>query len=197
MRSNVFYLFCGLTGSGKTTLAYSFAQSRRLAYLDYDTVVQPLLSEIERRGGIGDSRAAFYRSWRPSCYESFWNTASEILSTGSSLVASAPCGQEIEDETFFSRLKDKAKRDFDAVGVYLAPQRDFHYEMMKRRNAIWNDDIIPNWNEYCLKHIPHRPKWDADWNIYLEYSSFEELSTRFSEAMSPVLAAQKVEGVTE
>ena len=48
MSGNTFYLFCGLTGSGKSTLASAFAKSRSLAYLDYDTLVQPFLSEIER-----------------------------------------------------------------------------------------------------------------------------------------------------
>ena len=184
MSDNVFYLFCGLTGSGKTALASSFAKSRNLAYLDYDTMVQPFLSELEKRYGIGDSRAGFYRSWRDACYESFWNTSAEILGTGSSLAASAPCGHEIEDPTFFSRLKEKAKRPFVAVGIYLAPEKDFHFEIMKRRNAIWNDDIIPNWNEYCLSHMPHRPKWDADENIYLEYSSFDELNEKFAQALA-------------
>ena len=186
MSSNKFYLFCGLTGSGKTSLASSFAQSRNLAYLDYDTVVQPFLSEIERRYGIGDSRAGFYRSWRDACYESFWDTAAEILGCGSSLVASAPCGKEIEDPSFFRRMKEKAKRSFFAVGIYLAPEKDFHFEVMKRRNAIWNDDIIPNWNDYCQTHRPHRPKWDADKNIYLEYSSFEQLDATFNQEIRSI-----------
>jgi len=179
MSGNTFYLFCGLTGSGKSTLASAFAKSRSLAYLDYDTLVQPFLSEIEKRYGIGPSRAGFYREWRDACYKSFWDTCAEILGTGASLVASAPCGQEIENPSFFSSLKTAAKTRFQAVGVYLAPEKDFHLEIMKKRNAIWNDDIIPNWEEYCLTHMPHRPKWDADRTLYLEYSGFDELDEKF------------------
>ena len=181
MKGATLYLFCGLTGSGKSFLASGFARSRGIAYLDYDTIVQPFLSEIEKRYGIGPSRAGFYRSWRDACYSSLWNTCAEVISKGADLAVSAPCGEEIENPSFFSSLKAKAGVCFNAVGVYLAPEKDFHFEVMKKRNAIWNDDIIPNWDEYCLTHMPHRPRWDADRNLYIEYSSFEELDAKFAE----------------
>lgn len=177
------YLFCGLTGSGKSTLASKFAKENGLAYLDYDTVVQPFLSEIEKRYGIGASRAQFYISWREACYKSLWDTCAQILSNGASLVVSAPCGKEIEDPSFFATLKAKAGFDFTAVGIYLAPEKDFHFKVMKQRNAIWNDDIIPNWESYCKTHRPHRPVWDADRNIYIEYSDFDQLDQKFRDAM--------------
>ena len=179
MNGGTFYLFCGLTGSGKSTMAKKFSKSRSLAYLDYDTLVQPFLSEIEKRYGIGPSRAGFYRSWRDSCYRSFWDTCAEILGSGTDLVASAPCGQEIEDPSFFSRLRAAAKAEFRTIGIYLAPEKDFHLQIMKERNAIWNDDIIPNWEEYCLTHMPHMPRWDADRTLYIEYSGFGELEEKF------------------
>jgi len=179
----VFYLFSGLTASGKTVLARTFASSRSLAYVDYDTLVQPMLRAIERQDGVGDSRAAFYRKWREPCYEGLWDICAEILGCGSSLAASAPCGNEVKDPEFFSTLKKKAGVDFKAVGIYLAPESSFHLEAMKRRNAIWNEDIIPDWENYRRLHSPQRPVWDADVNIYLEYNSFDNLNAMFENVL--------------
>lgn len=172
----VFYVFCGLTGSGKSVLARRFATASALPYLDYDTLVQPMLRAIEEKTGIGDSRAAFYREWRTPCYESLWDTSAEILGCGSPLIASAPCGEETRDPEFFFKLRIKAGRPFCAVGIYLAPDPDLHLKMMKQRNALWNEDIIPRWEEYRREHSPRRPVWDADVNLWLEYSSFGELN---------------------
>ena len=183
MKRSVFFLFCGLTASGKSFLARRYAKAAALPYLDYDTIVQPMLRTIEEREGVGNSRAAFYRKWRKPCYDCFWDTCAEILGCGSSLVASAPCGEEIGQTDFFSKLRTHAGVDFRAVSIYLAPESSFHLSTMKMRNAIWNEDIIPDWNNYRKNHSPHIPVWDADVNLYLEYGSFEQLDHLFGEKM--------------
>ncbi len=189
-QKSLFLVFCGLPGSGKTTVARRLASSLGIAYIDYDTIVQPFLIGIEKAYGLGESRLAFYRKWRRESYGALIAVMKENIRLGLSLIVSAPFSSEMQDEKFFSRLRKDACSESLIFSFHMVPEVSTHLDMLKRRSSYRDDEILSSWDEYVEKTHGLKPRWDAD-------ESFEIVFSNTDDAYSKIISEIKNSEIQE
>jgi predicted kinase len=152
MRPSIIAL-TGLPGTGKTGLGTSLYPhlSRDFAYLDIDTLTQPLVrSALEVSGmtlAAADASGAL-RALRDAQYACLWNQVRELVSFQRSVVVVAPMTHELEDPPAFrSVVASLRPARFVLVRTHASPRvvrtrleqrRDFLDEL---RLSRWNLDL--------------------------------------------------------
>lgn len=155
--------FAGKAGTGKTTMSLALSKKLSMPYLDYDTMCQPFLEEIERRIGLGDDdRLEFYRAWRQACYDTVIGTAEENIRLGCSVIVSAPMTLELRDVEFPSRLREGIGLDFNLLLCYMAPPHEKHWLMVKGRNSRRDEDFIRDREMFDTFLGAELPVWNPE-----------------------------------
>ena len=170
----ILFVFSGKPGTGKTTVARKLAASTGIAYLDYDTLVQPFLQGIEKRAGIGESRLGFYRAWRKESYGTLVSAMRENMELGCSLIVSAPFTSEMRDPVFFSSLRSGISSDCRAVSFHMVPDATLHLKMLQQRSSYRDQEILEDWEGYLSSHSTERPLWDADMEYEIAFSDTDQ-----------------------
>ena len=187
MRIPRLYIFSGQPGSGKTSRARNLSRRLHITYIDYDTVVQPLLRGIERKMGVGKSRLDFYRKWRGESYSTLWSPAIENLELGNDVVISAPLTSEVRNPEFFKSFKAEHALDIEVFAFYLAPSPELHFKMLTERGSYRDDEVVANYENYKKTHDATRPCWDADHAFYVTFDSLDSADERIEELLRPFL----------
>ncbi|SMP56463.1 AAA domain-containing protein [Sphaerochaeta associata] len=168
-------VIAGLPGTGKSTISKKLAMELHWPYFDYDTLNASHLKRIEAEYGISDSKLAFYRKWRDTSYETLWAPVIENLNLGIDCILSAPLTREVRDARFFSVLqKDFLERQIYTIGIYLVPDSELHFEMIRSRNSDRDGEIIENWYSYYSNQDTSSPSWDANMKLVLTYRSSDQ-----------------------
>lgn len=184
MRYPILIIFSGQPGSGKTTQAKKQAYKRHIAYFDYDTIVQPFLLSIEKEYGIGGSRLSFYSKWRDASYRTLWAPVLENLYMGRDVVLSAPLSLETRDILFFKKMREANGFSCTAVSFYLAPSSGLHYRMLAERASYRDEEIVADYGSYMQSHLPSKPEWDAEYNFFIEFNSYDECDEKVDKGFS-------------
>jgi predicted kinase len=99
----------GLPGTGKSKLGATLYQSlpRDFAYLDIDTLTQPLLRAALAVNRLSLAKAAAsgdLRKLRDAQYSCLWDQVGELVSFGRNVLFVAPMTHELEDPPAFFRV---------------------------------------------------------------------------------------------
>lgn len=170
---NILIVFSGKPGTGKTTVARKLARDTGIAYLDYDTLVQPFLCGIEKEYGLGESRLDFYRKWRQQSYGTLIAAMRENISLNCPLIVSAPFSAEMMDPSFFSSLREE-DLGTRVISFHMVPDDAVHLEMLQRRSSYRDEEILENWEGYLASHRNEKPLWNADAEYEIVFSDTEE-----------------------
>lgn len=170
---NILIVFSGQPGTGKTTVARKLAMDTGIAYLDYDTLVQPFLRGIEKEYGLGESRLEFYRKWRQQSYGTLVAAMRENISLNCPLIVSAPFSAEMMDPSFFSSLREE-DLGTRVISFHMVPDDAVHLEMLQRRSSYRDEEILENWEGYLASHRNEKPLWNADAEYEIVFSDTEE-----------------------
>lgn len=181
------YIFSGQPGSGKTCRARSLSRRLHITYIDYDTVVQPLLRGIESRMGVGESRLEFYSSWRDESYATLWAPVIENLELGNDVILSAPLTREVRNPGFFEAFRKQHQLDIEVFAIYLAPSPALHLSMLRRRGSYRDEEVVSDYEKYRKSHDATRPCWDADHSFYVTFDSLERSEELVEELLRPFL----------
>jgi predicted kinase len=95
-------LIMGRAGSGKSTIARHLLEVRPMAYLNKDTVWEPLLETVESR--------AEYLAKRDAWYELLYRLAEENLAAGISVLLDAPHVRQAQDPAWGAAMRSLACR---------------------------------------------------------------------------------------
>ena len=168
-------LFSGPAGAGKSTLARKIAGRYRLAYLDYDSLVQQFLEAIHQKYCPDSLHEVFFQEWRAQAYGTLWRTAMDTLSLGVSVVTSAPCTREWMQSDFFSCLKAEYGVDFAVVSVELRPATKRLKDQLLERAEVRDRGKLEQWKSYA-GNLSKSAIWDADYRFELnEYAKDQSL----------------------
>lgn len=162
----VLVLVSGPAGSGKSTMARLIARTYRLPCLDYDTLGQPFLTEIQRRYYPDAPCEDFYRDWRGQSYDTLWGAAMDSLRLGVSVAASAPCKREWGERDFFKRLALRFDTSFQAVSIELMPDQGRLRDQLIARREPRDQGKLQNWASYAAG-LQGEAVWDAARRITL------------------------------
>lgn len=154
-------LVSGLPGSGKTTCGRWISKHYKLAYVDYDTVIQPFMTEIYDRFYKGRAYDEFCAVWRENCYQTFWDVIMENLKLGVSVAACAPLSKEAEELHFFSRLKEEYELDFAVLSLVLEVPKEILYTRIRKRNEWRDEQKLREWDQYYERQ-KKTIRWDSD-----------------------------------
>ena len=183
-------LIGGLAAAGKTTLGQEMARITKFAYLDKDTITQPLvealLSALDAPGGADDRQSDVYlKQVRPYEYQAFMNTVLENVTIGVPTIAVAPFVREMADPMWLDVLQQQIP-DATIHKLWLSPSEDLLYERIVGRGSARDNQKLNDWTahiESCRKIKPHdsclviRPNANED---------AEDLATRVLEEMKVI-----------
>ncbi|MDY0303488.1 MAG: AAA family ATPase [Sphaerochaeta sp.] len=176
-------LTTGISGSGKSTLSRQLARIFSLPYLDYDTLTEPFLHRLHAQYDQDLAYSQFCSKWRDESYAVFWNTIAETLHSGVSVIASAPCSQELRDELFISRYKTQhILWEVEVINIHLMPTVERLKEQIIGRNLGRDQFHQTNWDTFKAGLQTSHPLWDCDKVKEIEYADPEvplAMSLRF------------------
>jgi predicted kinase len=154
-------LIGGLAASGKTTLGREIARITKFAFLDKDTITQPLVEALlvagDAPGGRDDRQSDLYLGLvRPLEYQTFMDVVVENIKLGVSAIAVAPFLREMTDQAWLDNLQQQIP---EAVihKVWIAPSSELLYERVVSRGADRDRGKLGNWQAYiesCSAILP-------------------------------------------
>lgn len=153
-------LVAGPAGSGKTTVARLLAERTRAALLDKDTLAtgfsEALLVAL---GSNPDDREShtYLTCVRPLEYAQLEAAAVDVLSSGVSVVLSAPFGVELRDVTWFNAFRYRMGSLNASVSViWVSTSPDVMRDRIARRGCSRDTWKLDNWDSY-VQGLPSAP----------------------------------------
>jgi len=149
----------GLPGTGKTRLARALypTLAKDFAYLDIDTLTQPLVRSALDVGGLSLAAAAAsgaLRMLRDAQYACLWNQVRELVSFQRSVLVVAPMTHEIEDPPAFFDVVARL-RPARVVLVRTHASAEVVRSRLERRGDFLDDLRLARWDED--RHRYERP----------------------------------------
>lgn len=154
-------LISGLPGSGKSTLGRWISKYYKIPYIDYDTVIQPFMTEIYGQFYQGQAYDEFCAIWRNCCYRTFWDIVAEQLHAGISVAASAPLSAEAGQADFFQRMKRNYELEAEVLSIVLEVPEKTLYERISERREPRDEQKLKDWERYFSKQL-RLIRWDPD-----------------------------------
>ncbi|NMA23652.1 MAG: ATP-binding protein [Spirochaetales bacterium] len=169
-------LVTGISGSGKSTLARRLARILILANLDYDVLTEPFLSQIHRQFDPQLSYGQFCKKWRTESYAVYWGAIAEALAGGASIVASAPCSEELTQPHFITDFRKKHHLPtLSVINLHLVPSVDVLKDHITTRNMERDHHHQTNWEQFQKNIRQNQPVWDCDAIGTIEYTDSDRI----------------------
>ena len=176
---------------GKTKLSKRLAtEIKHIVYLDKDTLI-PLSKQIFAVADEPYNRSSefFQKQVRDYEYDVIMDLAFEALKYENLVMVNAPFTQEIRDDEYIAKLREKLK-DYGAklTVIWIVTDPEVcHLRMIKRNSDrdVWK---LEHWDEYISKvnfKIPENLRDpDDEGSLLLHYNSNDELTEKsFAEIM--------------
>jgi len=176
---------------GKTKLSKRLAtEIKHIVYLDKDTLI-PLSKQIFAVADEPYNRSSefFQKQVRDYEYDVIMDLAFEALKYENLVMVNAPFTQEIRDDEYIAKLREKLK-DYGAklTVIWIVTDPEVCHQRMIKRNSdrdVWK---LENWDEYISKvnfKIPENLRDpDDEGSLLLHYNSNDELTEKsFAEIM--------------
>ena len=176
---------------GKTKLSKRLAtEIKHIVYLDKDTLI-PLSKQIFAVADEPYNRSSefFQKQVRDYEYDVIMDLAFEALKYENLVMVNAPFTQEIRDDEYIAKLREKLK-DYGAklTVIWIVTDPEVCHQRMIKRNSdrdVWK---LENWDEYISKvnfKIPENLRDpEDDGSLLLHYNSTDELTeSSFKEIM--------------
>ena len=176
---------------GKTKLSKRLAtEIKHIVYLDKDTLI-PLSKQIFAVAGEPYNRSSefFQKQVRDYEYDVIMDLAFEALKYENLVMVNAPFTQEIRDDEYIAKLREKLK-DYGAklTVIWIVTDPEVCHQRMIKRNSdrdVWK---LEHWDEYIAKvnfKIPENLRDpDDEGSLLLHYNSNDELTENsFAEIM--------------
>ncbi|MBQ5564847.1 MAG: ATP-binding protein [Clostridia bacterium] len=176
---------------GKTKLSKRIAtEIKHIVYLDKDTLI-PLSKQIFAVADEPYNRSSefFQKQVRDYEYDVIMDLAFEALKYENLVMVNAPFTQEIRDDEYIAKLREKLK-DYGAklTVIWIVTDPEVCHQRMIKRNSdrdVWK---LENWDEYISKvnfKIPENLRDpDDEGSLLLHYNSNDELTEKsFAEIM--------------
>jgi len=145
-------LIGGYAGAGKTELAKMVSRLLAWPLLDKDTLTRPLLERLSEAlcGDRNDRQSARYvAELRPLEYQCLMDTAFEIVSVRSSIIAVAPFLLEFPDKKWIDQISERCS--------------DLEAELM----VVWVISDLPSMKSRLMSRGADRDRWKlAHWQEY-------------------------------
>ena len=168
---------------GKTKLSKRLAtEIKHIVYLDKDTLI-PLSKQIFAVADEPYNRSSefFQKQVRDYEYDVIMDLAFEALKYENLVMVNAPFTQEIRDDEYIAKLREKLK-DYGAklTVIWIVTDPEVCHQRMIKRNSdrdVWK---LEHWDEYLASldfSIPENLR-DAedDGSLLLHYNSTDELT---------------------
>jgi len=144
MKKPILYIFSGLPGVGKSTLAKKLAKHLKATYLRIDTIEQTLLNQCGHNKVVGEG------------YSIAYSIAQDNLKLGQNVIADSvnPIGLTRE-----AWIKVATSSNADYVNIEIICSSDsIHQKRVEHRNPEIQGHILPTWQEVTSrKYDP----WDT------------------------------------
>ena len=176
---------------GKTKLSKRLAtEIKHIVYLDKDTLI-PLSKQIFAVADEPYNRSSefFQKQVRDYEYDVIMDLAFEALKYENLVMVNAPFTQEIRDDEYIAKLREKLK-DYGAklTVIWIVTDPEVCHQRMIKRNSdrdVWK---LEHWDEYISKvnfKIPENLRDpDDEGSLLLHYNSNDELTEKsFAEIM--------------
>ena len=176
---------------GKTKLSKRLAtEIKHIVYLDKDTLI-PLSKQIFAVADEPYNRSSefFQKQVRDYEYDVIMDLAFEALKYENLVMVNAPFTQEIRDDEYIAKLREKLK-DYGAklTVIWIVTDPEVCHQRMIKRNSdrdVWK---LEHWYEYISKvnfKIPENLRDpDDEGSLLLHYNSNDELTEKsFAEIM--------------
>ena len=181
MRKLIFFI--GGAGAGKTTLAKAFANLRRAALFDMDTLSRPASEAIMTLFGLdpNDRDSPVYKTrCRDLGYRLTMDAALENVEIGTDAVVVGPFTRETEDAKWLEQelarigatLRDVEVR---VIMVALGDKR-LYRERIRERGSVLDAWKLDNWDEFSRSLGPRTVKWPLPASSVLDFDNSEPLS---------------------
>ena len=175
----------------KTKLSKRLAtEIKHIVYLDKDTLI-PLSKQIFAVADEPYNRSSefFQKQVRDYEYDVIMDLAFEALKYENLVMVNAPFTQEIRDDEYIAKLREKLK-DYGAklTVIWIVTDPEVCHQRMIKRNSdrdVWK---LEHWDEYISKvnfKIPENLRDpDDEGSLLLHYNSNDELTEKsFAEIM--------------
>ncbi len=176
---------------GKTKLSKRLAtEIRHIVYLDKDTLI-PLSKQIFAVAGQPYNRSSefFQKEIRDYEYDVIMDLAFEALKYENLVMVNAPFTQEIRDDAYIAKLREKLK-DYGAklTVIWIVTDPEVCHQRMINRNSDRDTWKLAHWEEYLSTvnfTIPENLRDPEDeGSLLLHYNSTAELTeSSFKELM--------------
>ena len=157
---NTLFVICGPAGAGKSTYGKRLAKELSVAFLDSDTVTEPVVRSGMKLGGLDpdDRDSAVYRkNFRDPVYECLYQVAAENLSH-LSVVMVGPFTREIQNLGWPDELRKRfnCKVEFHFVSC----DDEVRRERIKLRGNPRDSLKLKEWGAYLSSSSSAPPVFD-------------------------------------
>ena len=153
--TNHLVLVGGHEGTGKSEFARDLARITHIALIDWDTVTGPLAHALaeQRCTDPSDTRSdPSLRHIRPLRYQCLMGTATEILDSGSSVIAAAPFLDEVTNPEWLATTELRChEANADLHIVWVRSDLASVHKRLAWRNADRDAWKLANWDEYVKR----------------------------------------------
>ena len=150
---NSLHIIAGLPASGKTTYGKALATRLRAAFLDIDTVTEPVVKAgLQLSGNDPDDRDSplFKQSFRNPIYETLFQVAHENL-RHINVVLVGPFTSEMQNPDWPKLLKERFQAPIEIH--YVSCQAEQRLNRMQQRNHARDEAKLADW----AKHLDYYP----------------------------------------